>query len=160
VYLPAYDDNTLLKHLSHFKEVKWEVFSKHNKQALVQDNISLMPINNETFIQSMASSAGVLCGAGFEGPAEAMYLGKKLMAIPMLAQYEQHCNAAGLIKMGVPVINMLSEKYYEQIRTWISAGKPVDVNYPDQTTAIIRKIIHEHAPAKALSIPGPVAVLS
>lgn len=160
VYLPSYDDNALIKHLSQFKEVKWEIFSKHNKSPFTEGNISLRPINNDAFIKSMARSAGVLCGAGFEGPAEAMYLGKKVMAIPMLTQYEQHCNAAGLIKLGVPVINMLSEKYYGDIRKWITEGKPVSVDYPDETTAIIKKIIYEHAPGKALNYQKPMAAVS
>ncbi|WP_253187495.1 glycosyltransferase family protein, partial [Mucilaginibacter polytrichastri] len=65
VYLPAYDDARLIKQLSNFKDVKWEVFSKHNKKVLKHRNITIQPINNEKFINSMASSAGVLCGAGF-----------------------------------------------------------------------------------------------
>ena len=104
VYLPAYDDATIVKHLSVFRNVRWEVFSKHNKEPFVSGNVTVCPISNTGFIQSMASSTGVLCGAGFEGPAEAMYLGKKILVIPMMAQYEQHCNAAGAAAMGATVI--------------------------------------------------------
>jgi hypothetical protein len=32
----------------------------------------------------------------FETPAEALFLGKKLLVIPMTGQYEQECNAAAL----------------------------------------------------------------
>ncbi len=146
VYLPAYDDAALMKHLSHFSDAKWEIFSKHNKQEIVKDKIHIRPINNDAFIDSMAKSAGVLCGAGFEGPAEAMQLGKKVLAIPMLAQYEQQCNAAALEDMGVPVIKTLSEKYYPQIQNWLSNGKIVEVNYEDNIATVVKKLMQEHAP--------------
>ncbi len=48
----------------------------------------------------------MLCGAGFETPAEALFLGKKLMVIPMKGQYEQHINAASLKELGIPVLKI------------------------------------------------------
>lgn len=148
VYLPAYDDATLVKHLSNFDTVKWEVFSKHNKEPFVQNNISVRPISNDSFIESMAGSAGVLCGAGFEGPAEALFLGKKVMAIPMQEQYEQQCNAAALKTLGVPVIRTLSSEYYDDITWWLTAGEIIKVNYPDITADIIAQLMNEHAAYK------------
>jgi len=47
-----------------------------------------------------SKATGVFCGAGFETPAEAMFLKKKLMVIPMKGQYEQQCNAAALEEIG------------------------------------------------------------
>ena len=146
VYLPAYDDTTMVKHLSQFKNARWEVFSKHNKAPFVSGNVSVAKIDNRAFIESMARSAGVLCGAGFEGPAEAMYLGKKVLVIPMLTQYEQQCNAAGAAAMGATVIKTLDEKYYSTIREWLENGKPIEVNYPDITAEIVAKIIKNHVP--------------
>ena len=92
----------------------------------------------------MASAAGVLCGGGFEGPAEAMYLGKKVLVIPMVGQYEQQCNAAGAEAMGATVIKMLDEKNYGTIRNWLDNGKPVVVDYPDITADIVAKLMKEH----------------
>ena len=144
VYLPAYDDATIVKHLSQFKNAQWQVFSKHNKEPFVAGNVSVQKIDNRAFIESMAASTGVLCGAGFEGPAEAMYLNKKVLVIPMLTQYEQHCNAAGAEVMGATVIKTLHEKYYATIRTWIESGPKIEVNYPDITAEIIEKIMLKH----------------
>lgn len=146
VYLPAYDDETLVKHLSYFSEIQWHVFSKHNKEAYSFKNVHLQPIENHAFIQSMASCKGVLCGAGFEGPAEALHMGKKLMVIPMQAQYEQQCNAAAAALMGVPVIKTLSRKYYDKIKWWLLSDERVKVDYPDQTEEIVRQLVTEHAP--------------
>jgi uncharacterized protein (TIGR00661 family) len=147
VYLPAYDDNTLFRHLSQFPEVQWKVFSKHNHAPYTLRNVRIMPIDNKAFINSMAESTGVLCGAGFEGPAEALYLGKKLMVIPMQTQYEQHCNAAALKAIGVPVIKALSAKYYSDIRNWLHSDERIMVDYPDITEAIVSSIVHAHTQA-------------
>lgn len=144
VYLPAYSDETIVKHLSQFPEATWHVFSKHNKQPFTHQNVIVNKIDNQAFIQSMASAAGVLCGAGFEGPAEAMYLGKKVLVIPMLAQYEQQCNAAGAQTMGATVIKTLDAAHYDTIRKWLANGKPIVANYPDITADIIARIITEH----------------
>lgn len=147
VYLPSYDDEALVEHLSHFPEAQWQVFSKHNKEPFSFKNVHIRPINNEEFIKSMASGTGVLCGAGFEGPAEALFLGKKLMVIPMQAQYEQQCNAAAAAQLGVPVIKQLSRKYYEKIKWWLLSDERVKVNFPDEIADVVRLLIEEHAPA-------------
>ena len=49
----------------------------------------------------------MLCGAGFELPAEALFLNKKLMVIPMMGQYEQLCNGESLKKIGVVILDKL-----------------------------------------------------
>jgi uncharacterized protein (TIGR00661 family) len=156
VYLPSYDDKTLLKKLSEYKGIKWDVFSKHNSKKIVHKNITIQPINNRLFTASMAASSGVLCGAGFETPAEAMFLGKKLLVIPMKNQYEQQLNAAALKVMHVPVIKSLKSKYEPVITEWLQNGKPVPVNYPDSTQEIIDRLVLKHREAVAIHPYLPV----
>jgi len=57
VYLPAYDDATIVRHLSQFKGARWEVFSKHNKEPFISGNVAVKKIDNRAFIESMARSA-------------------------------------------------------------------------------------------------------
>ncbi len=140
VYLPAYGDKKLIKILSRFKTVKWQVFSKHTNQFQLHNNITIHPINGKEFIKSIASSSGVLCGAGFETPAEALYLKKKLMVIPMKNQYEQQCNALALKEMGVPVLKKLNKKQIPKIDKWLKSTSIIDVNYPDVTEDILDAI--------------------
>ncbi|MCB0699301.1 MAG: glycosyl transferase [Chitinophagales bacterium] len=154
VYLPAYDDNTMVQHLSHFENVQWQVFSKHNKEPFSFKNVHIQPIENKAFIKSMASSTGVLCGAGFEGPAEALQLGKKVMVVPMQQQYEQQCNAAGAAELGVPVIKQLSKKYYDDIQSWLENDERINVDFPDRIAEIVHKLVAEHAP-QALAAVKP-----
>ena len=153
VYLPAYGDAILIEKLSLFKNVKWNVFSKHTNSSYKEKNVAITPINNEAFIRSMATSEGVLCGAGFETPAEALFLGKKLMVVPMKTQYEQQCNAAALKQMGVPVIKKLGDQQLNQIEAWLHSTERVSVHYPDHTEMIIDKILN-HPTWQAELIPG------
>ena len=150
VYLPAYNDERIIRILNKFPATKWEVFSKHNKQAIKIKNISVCPINNDAFIKSMANAEGVLCGAGFETPAEALFLKKKLMVIPMKGQYEQHCNAAALKIMGIPVIKSLKEKHINKIRNWIESDIKISIDYPDITENIIDTILKKHHSVNAV----------
>ncbi len=145
VYLPAYDDERIFEVLSKISEVKWQVFSKHNREAFKRLNVSFQPVQNESFVHSLATSAGLLCGAGFETPAEALFMKKKVMVIPMKNQFEQHCNAAALAKMGVPVLKSLKKKHAETIAAFIKSDKVIEVNYPDQTQAIIDGLVHKYA---------------
>jgi uncharacterized protein (TIGR00661 family) len=143
VYLPAYDDKRLISRLSEFEDIQWDVFSKHNKKVYKHKNVNIQPIDNKGFVESMAKSAGVLCGGGFETPAEALFMKKKLMVIPMKNQYEQQLNAAALKDMGVPVIKSLKPKHDEKILDWLNNGQPVPVNYPDNTQKILDLVFKE-----------------
>lgn len=145
VYLPAYDDKRLIKRLSELKHITWDVFSKHNKKVIRHKNVHIQPINNEKFIKSVATSAGVLCGAGFETPAEALFMQKKLLVIPMKNQYEQHLNAAALKHMGVPLMKSLKEKHHDILTNWLENGSTVKVDYPDKTQDILNMIFSKHA---------------
>lgn len=145
VYLPSYDDDRIVKVLAMIPDVKWQVFSKHNKEPFQKDNIRIRPIDNDAFIESMVTSEGILCGAGFETPAEALFLKKKLMVIPMKGQYEQQCNAAALKNLGVPVIKSLKKKHLRKIMEWVTDGKIIPVNYPDKTAEILADIIEKES---------------
>ena len=91
----------------------------------------------------MASSTGVLCGAGFETPAEALHMQKKLMVIPMKGQYEQQCNGAALQEMGVPVIKSLKLKHLDKIKAWVDNNTKIEVYYPDNTEKIVDRLLEE-----------------
>ncbi|MDB5234208.1 MAG: glycosyl transferase [Hymenobacter sp.] len=147
VYLPAYEEEILVERLRHLsRDVRWEVFSKHSTDAATYGNVQVWPVSGPAFLDSLARSAGVLCGAGFETPAEALYLGKKLLVMPMKQQYEQQCNAAALAKMGVPVIKNFKDKNLDKVDQWLHHDGTVPVDYPDQTAAIIDQLLREQLP--------------
>lgn len=141
VYLPAYSSENIVKFLSQIPDVTWHVFSKHTNKSYKVYNVIVQPIDSKEFIHSMASGAGVLCGAGFETPSEALYLRKKLLVIPMKAQYEQHINAASLREIGVPVLSALNQKNLKTLKQWVLSKQNFDLEFPDQTKSIIENIL-------------------
>lgn len=145
VYLPSYDDERIIKNLKKFKDIQWQVFSKHNSKKKTVKNITIHPLHKDLFLESMASAEGILCNAGFGTASEALFLRKKLLVIPMKTQYEQHCNAAMLDSMGVTVVKKLKEKHHEKIGGWLESKKIVTVDYPDTTEHILDIIIDNHA---------------
>ena len=147
VYLPAYEEEILVERLQHLsRTARWEVFSKHSRTPAEYGNVRLWPVSGSAFLDSLARSAGVLCGAGFETPAEALYLGKKLLVMPMKQQYEQQCNAAALAKMNVPVIKNFKDKSLDLVDQWLQQDEVIAVDYPDQTAAVIEQLLREQAP--------------
>jgi uncharacterized protein (TIGR00661 family) len=141
VYLPSYDDRKLVPLLATIKGVRWHIFSKHARKPYHVGKLSVFPVDKNEFVSSMTSSHGVLCGAGFETPAEALFLEKKLMVIPMKSQLEQHYNAAALRQLGVPVLKKMKKGNLERVQEWIDTEARVSVKYDDVTAEAVRLAI-------------------
>ena len=137
VYLPAYGAQALLAVLGEIPEVRWEVFSRHWDMPTTKGNVRFLPASSDGFLTSMASSNGVLCGAGFETPSEALFLGKPLLVVPMKGQFEQQCNAAALAQMGVTTMPEFGAQSVETLRAWLDESKTVAVDYPDESREIL-----------------------
>ncbi len=146
VYLPAYGDKKLVSLLMKFSNLRWHIFSKHIKQSYHVGRISVYPISGEDFVESMVTSAGVLCGAGFETPAEVLYLEKKLLVVPMKRQYEQKCNAIALKKMGVPVLKKVKKRFLSRIEKWLDGDEIVEVDYPKVADKAVERLMKKFGP--------------
>lgn len=140
VYLPSYD-YSFLSGLFKKIDVKWEVFSKHHKGEPYRDsNVTVYPVNNSEFVRSLSECEGILCNAGFETPAETLYLGKKLMVIPMRRQYEQQCNAEALERLGVPVVRSLGDEFENKLGDWINTNFVFNAGYKNNLPLIVERI--------------------
>ncbi len=140
VYLPSFSNEEIARVLTAVPQVQWEVFSKHNPETYQSENILFQPVSFEKFNTSFTGCEGILCNAGFETPAEALYMGKKLCVIPMKNQYEQVCNAAFLSEMGITTLTDF-KKSVNEIRHWVENGKSFQIQFPDKTKEILEKII-------------------
>lgn len=145
VYLPAIDDKFLIPILHQLPHVQWQVFSKHAIVGYTSKNVQVHLINNEQYNASLASCTGLLTGGGFEGPAEALFLGKKLLVVPMKFQYEQQCNAFALKKFGIPVIWGSNKNWLPVLKEWIDHGRVIHVDYPDETASVIDRLVKQFA---------------
>lgn len=143
VYLSHYADEILAAQLHKIADVRFEVFSKKVKQKTVDKNITFIPISNNAFNESMQNSAGVITGAGFETPAEVLYLGKKLLCLPIKGQYEQMCNAEALKAFDVPVINSIDNNFAEHIRNWLQSSNPKQLFLTHSTEQVVEHVIEQ-----------------
>lgn len=141
VYLPAYTDDKLIKLLLKIEGVSWQLFSRKAKEGKLERNVLICPIDAKKFAKSISSSAGLLCSAGFEGPSEALFLGKKLFVVPIKGQYEQYCNAAALRELGVPSLKVLNDQSLEPLRAWVREEQNIQIEFPNQTKAILEREI-------------------
>lgn len=125
VYLPAYQRHCIEHHLQSLPNVHFHWFLHGITKTERIGNITYFPISNDMFNQSLISCHGIITGGGFETPAEALYMQKRLLSIPIRGQYEQRCNAAALQQMGVMVLEDADTDHFaEDIATWLNADKP------------------------------------
>ncbi|MCU0420124.1 MAG: glycosyl transferase [Cyclobacteriaceae bacterium] len=144
VYLPAYDDKKLVKLFLKLPNVRWHIFSKHTQAPYHVGRISVYPVSGQDFVESVVRSAGVLCGAGFETPAEVLHLNKKLLVVPMKSQYEQHCNAAALKKMGVPVLKKVKKRSLRKIEKWLDEGKRLNIEFAEVAPRAVERLMSKY----------------
>lgn len=144
VYLPAHGDDVLIKAFTQIKEVPWEVFSKHSKKEYTVENVNIKPILNEAFTHSLASGDGLITAGGFESPAEAIHLRKKVLSVPMVNQYEQQCNAQAMKEIGITVVKEIDKEFVTKVKSWVQFGCPINVHYPDITGKIVETLILKH----------------
>lgn len=148
VYLPAFDHETLASVFVQFSDVEWQIFSPLCTNPYKKYNVTINPVGNEPFLESMESAIGVLTSAGFETCAETMYLGKKLMVVPIRNQYEQLCNAAALEKLGVTVAYKFGRDFVDVVKKWLYSNNPVQLSEIADTKMLTDKLTGqiEHAP--------------
>ena len=122
VYLPSFQKDCLEKAFNNLPDVEFHWFLNDVKFKHTIGNITYYPVNQKQFNQSLITCHGIITGGGFETPAEALYLGKKILSIPIRNHYEQECNAAALKKLGVPVVYEVGDNFKEIIENWMNAA--------------------------------------
>lgn len=143
VYLSHYSDEIVLQSLAKIRDVRFEIFSKKVREKTVIGNITLYPISNEGFTQSLIRSRGVITGAGFETPAEALYLGKQLLVLPIRGQYEQLCNAAALKDFEVTVVDKITDNFDTKVNEWLSGSTAQSLTLSHSTYEIVQLAIEK-----------------
>jgi uncharacterized protein (TIGR00661 family) len=125
--------------------VEFHWFLPGIEKPIQKKNIHYFPVNQKDFNHSLVHCQGLLTGGGFETPAEALYLGKKLLSVPIKDQYEQQCNSAALKKMGITVLHTLDNQSHGALGAWLRENAPkvsIEANDIDKTLQhIIRQVI-------------------
>jgi uncharacterized protein (TIGR00661 family) len=138
VYLPSFDISCLEKAFRNMpnQEFHWFINDIKIKQKL--GNITYYPVNQADFNESLINCQGIITGGGFETPAEALFLRKKILSIPIQKHYEQECNAAALKKMGVPVVYEVGDDFDSVIENWLNTDNPIPLIQANDINATLQ----------------------
>jgi uncharacterized protein (TIGR00661 family) len=145
VYLPGFDDQYLIEFFRKMPDKKWHIFSKRSKQEFSVYNSTVSPVSLTAYTHSLAGCDGLLTGGGFEAPAEAIFLGKKLIMVPLAGQFEQQCNAAAAARLGVKVLETVGKDQFAEIYEWARNGKPIHIHYPDNAGDLVAEALRRAA---------------
>lgn len=154
VYLPSFCEKTLVGIFSHIKSARFEIFSRKTNRISQNGNITLFPVDKYGFSKSLASCHGVITSAGFETPAEALYMQKKILAIPIKGQYEQYCNAAALEKMGIKTLLKIDRDFEETVNRWLEEPGPSPVTWFKPVPEIVETLMKTAALIMEKKIPS------
>ena len=141
VYLPQYSLAILEPHLLKQSNFHFEVFTKDVTGIVCKNNITYYPINNSQFTSSMIRCYGIITAGGFETPAEAMYMNKKVLSIPIMNHYEQECNSVALGKKGVMVLKKIDQNFAQYFDQWVYEKNPIKLNLTHTTEQIVDILI-------------------
>jgi uncharacterized protein (TIGR00661 family) len=99
VYLPFEKSQKVLRVLSEFDHpFIYHCADIHPGQY---GNVLVRGFSRTGFKESLHSTNGVICNAGFELASEALSLGRKIMVKPLKGQMEQASNALALTELGL-----------------------------------------------------------
>lgn len=141
VYLPAFSHHALKTIFQRIPQVKWQIFSPDCEVKYTNKNVSVFPVGKESFLKSIENCLGIISAAGFETTSEAMYLGKKLLVIPIKNQYEQACNAAALKLLGGEIVSELDQHFIKRVNIWLKEGKILQLSEISDEEELARSII-------------------
>ena len=69
-------------------------------EPVTEGNLTFCPFSETTFTDDLATARAVIAGGGFTLMGEAVFLGKPMLSIPLVGQFEQILNANYLAKLG------------------------------------------------------------
>ena len=140
VYLPAYHRNVIQTFLSDFPFVTWHVFTATVQSTTQQGTLFLHPIDEDNYLKRLAQADGVITHAGFTTTAEALFLKKPLLVIPIRGQIEQQYNAAALKKLGVCVLKQLTASNSEAIADWLQYPNRIQATFENELKELVDRM--------------------
>ncbi|MGB0347328.1 MAG: glycosyltransferase family protein [Balneolaceae bacterium] len=141
VYLPAFDHETLCSIFNKNPQIQWHIFSPTCEKEYHKNNVWVRPVGKDTFLASFESCLGVVSSTGFETTSESMFLGKKLLTIPIRNQYEQLSNAAALEELGGYIVYNINSSFSDIVNDWLENGLVVKIDEISNENELVNKIV-------------------
>ncbi len=141
VYLPAFDHETLCSIFNKSQQIEWHIFSPTCEEEYHKGNVWVRPVGKDTFLESFESCLGVVSSTGFETTSESMFLGKKLLTIPIRNQYEQLSNAAAIELLGGTVVYTIDDTFTRIVDEWLKNGPILHLDEISDEDELVQHII-------------------
>lgn len=102
VYQSGTSHDTLLDELAAVDDAQFRIYGMKRdlQQAVTTGNITHCPFSEHGFIEDLTTARAVIAGGGFTLMGEAVYLGKPMLSVPLVGQFEQVLNANYLRELG------------------------------------------------------------
>ena len=140
VYLPSYHPEEIVSFVNQFQSHRFHIFARV-QESYHAGNAYVQTIGVDAYLESFRTCEGLICGAGFEAPSEAIYCGKKLLISPIKDQYEQAANAKGAQLLGIDVFESLDADGAIIWSKFLSSKDAVRMEYPDYAEALVKCIV-------------------
>ena len=137
VYLAWEEQDQMISILNTIKGNEFIYYSSVDKEVQIS-NVTLKPFSNKHFKEDLIACNGLLTNAGFQLPAEAIYLGKKILCKPLVGQPEQEHNAKILKRLEHATVCVEFTK--EKIEMWIRNGKQKKELYNESIDLMVEMI--------------------
>ncbi len=98
VYQTSTSDAKLLDELARVKDVPFVVYGLRKNAR--RGNCTLKEFSEDGFVEDLATARAVVSNGGLSLIGEALYLGKPILSVPVVNQYEQVLNARYLEELG------------------------------------------------------------
>ena len=137
VYLAWEERDQMISILNTIKSNEFIYYSSVDKEIQI-GNVTLKPYSNKNFKKDLIACNGLITNAGFQLPAEAIYLGKKILCKPLSGQPEQEHNAKTLNRLEHATVCFEFTK--DKIEHWIQNGKQKIELYNDSIDLMVEMI--------------------
>lgn len=137
-YLSSIPSEDQVKFFNLFPNQTFYIFHNDIKEASDFENIRLRPIDRVNFTNKLLKCKGVICHTGFQLTSECLFLGKKLLVIPIKHQIEQIYNTKTLSKFGVISSENLEVPTFDD---FFQNDYSVKLNYIDEMKSLSERIL-------------------
>jgi uncharacterized protein (TIGR00661 family) len=98
-------------------------------------NVTLKPFSENGFKNDLIENKYLITNAGFQLPAEALFIGKKILCKPLEGQPEQEHNAKILNDLGYATISKTID--INSINNWLHSSKKIKIDFPNPLELIV-----------------------
>jgi uncharacterized protein (TIGR00661 family) len=134
VYL-AWEELEKMIALLHQIEKKHFIYYCDIQNEKVVKNVTLKPFSENGFKNDLIENKYLITNAGFQLPAEALFVGKKILCKPLEGQPEQEHNAKILNDLGYATISKTID--INSINNWLHSSKKIKIDFPNPLKLIV-----------------------